>query len=60
MKICTKCGEKYTGEEISEWRSERETFSMYPFMCPDCYDIFSRQDLEEQFDELMDEKAVVL
>lgn len=59
MKICTRCREKYTGEEISEWKTEHEAFSMNPFMCPDCYDTFSKQDLEEQFSELMDEKAVI-
>lgn len=60
MKKCIKCGDKFTGEEISEWKTEHETFSMNPFMCPDCYDTFSRQDLEDQFEELIDEKAVVL
>lgn len=53
MKICVKCGGRFSGEEISEWRAEHEPFSKNPFMCPDCYDTFSRQDLEDQFLEIM-------
>lgn len=53
MKICVGCKGRYTGEEISELRSEGEQFSMNPFMCPDCYDRFQRQDLEDQFSELL-------
>lgn len=53
MKICIKCKDQFSGEEISEWRAEHEIFSTNPFMCPDCYDIFIRQDLEDQFLELM-------
>ena len=54
MKKCTVCGDKFLWEEISEWRSEHEQFSMSPFICPDCYDKLQRKDLEDQFDELMD------
>ena len=52
MMVCTKCKEKFTGEEISELRAMHEPMSMHPFMCPDCYDRFMRQDLEDQFSEL--------
>lgn len=44
MKICTVCKDRFSGEEISEWRQEHEPFSTSPFMCPDCYDRFTRQD----------------
>lgn len=53
MKICTVCKGKYTSEEITELRSEGEEFSMHPFICPDCYDRFQRQDLENQFLQLV-------
>jgi hypothetical protein len=53
MRVCTICGDKFTGEEISEMRSEHEEFSMNPFICPDCYDRHQRKDLEDRFDELM-------
>ena len=55
MKVCTKCGDKFSGEEISEWRSEHEAFSDHPFICPDCYDRFQRMDLEDQFSVLMND-----
>lgn len=55
MRTCTVCGDRFLGEEISEWRSEREPFSDRPFICPDCYDRkFSHKDLEDQMEELMD------
>jgi len=58
MMKCTRCGEKYTGEEVSEWRAEHEAFSRSPFICPDCYDTLSRMDLEDQFNELIKPEAV--
>ena len=54
MKVCSVCGDKFLGEEISEWRSEHEPFSMNPFICPDCYDNLQSKDLEDQFTELME------
>lgn len=60
MKICTVCKDRFSGEEISEWRADREPFSASPFMCPDCYDRFVRQDLEDQFLQLMDDKVVAV
>lgn len=53
MQRCVKCDDRFSGEEINEWRQDHESFSTRPFMCPDCYDTFSRQDLEDQFAELM-------
>ena len=53
MQKCTICGDRVLGEEISEWRSEHEAFSLHPLICPDCYDRLNRKDLEDQFDELM-------
>ena len=53
MHKCTYCGDKYSGEAISEMRTEHEEFSLHPFICPDCYDRLNRKDLEDQFDELM-------
>lgn len=50
---CTKCGDRFISEEVSEWRSEHEAFSMHPFICPDCYDRLQRMDLEDQFEDLM-------
>ena len=55
MKTCTVCGDRFLGEEISEWRTDNEDFSLRPFICPDGYDRLRRKDLEDQFDELMRE-----
>lgn len=55
MKTCTVCGDRFLGEEISEWRTDNEDFSLRPFICPDCYDRLRRKELEDQFDELMAE-----
>lgn len=54
MQKCTRCGDKISGEEISEWRAEHEAFSMHPLICPDCWDNLQRKDLEDQFEELME------
>lgn len=51
-KVCAKCGEIYTDEDISEL-SRIEPFSLDPFICPDCYDNLNRKDLEDQFNDLM-------
>lgn len=50
---CTKCGERFLNEDVSEWRAGHEDFSLRPFICPDCYDRFSRMDLADQFNELL-------
>jgi len=57
---CTKCGDVFSSEEIEDFRFEHEPFGKDPFMCPDCYDRFMRQDLEDQFKELMDENAATV
>lgn len=54
MRICTMCGDRFLSEEVSEWRTEHEQFSLHPFICPDCYDRLQHKDLEDQFEELMD------
>ena len=56
MQKCTMCGDKISGEEISEWRAEHEEFSMHPLICPDCWDNLQHKDLEDQFEELMEVK----
>ena len=55
MKKCTVCGDSFLGEEVSEWRSEHEPFSMVPFICPDCFDRLQHKDPEDQLDLLMKE-----
>lgn len=59
MKICVRCKDRFSSEEISEWRTEHEPFSTSPFMCPDCYDAFSRMDLEDQLTALLPEKEAI-
>ena len=53
MKICTECGEKFTGEELTELRHEGEQFSLHPFICPDCYNRINRMDLEDRLEHLL-------
>lgn len=56
MKTCTKCGDRFTGEEIAEWRADHEAFQESPLICPDCWDtLFAHKDLEDQFQEAMNE-----
>ena len=56
MKKCTICGDKITGEEISEWGADGEEFQPVPLICPDCYDRTRRhKDLKDLFDDLMKE-----
>jgi len=56
MKTCTVCGERFLGETISEWRADHEEFSLNPFICPDCYDNMWHMNLEDLFDQLMEDK----
>ena len=60
MKTCTVCGDRFLGEEVSEWRSDHEQFSLHPFICPDCYDRLQRKDLEDQFEQLMEESDRIM
>lgn len=53
MQICTECGEKFTGEQISEMRAEHEDFWMHPFICPDCWDRIQHTDPEETVKRLV-------
>ena len=57
MKRCMVCGDKFTGEEISEWWADHEDFQAHPLICPDCYDRRNRRDLEDRFEDLMKEEA---
>ena len=57
MYKCVKCGDKFSGEQISEMRHDGEHFSLHPFMCPDCWDTHNRMDLEDQMSELMENGA---
>ena len=57
MKKCTICGDKITGEEISEWWADGEEFQPVPLICPDCYDRRNRRALEDRFEALMKEGA---
>lgn len=49
---CSMCGEHFTNEEVKEAAEMGEPFQFYDgkFLCPDCYDRYSRQTLEEQFE----------
>jgi len=58
MKRCMVCGDKFTGEEISEWWADHEDFQAHPLICPDCYDRTRKhKDLEDLFNDLMKEEA---
>lgn len=52
---CSRCGEVFDEEEVAEWKSSKESFSMNPFLCPDCFDQLQRMDLEDQLHYLMEE-----
>lgn len=49
---CSMCGELYTADEVKEAAEIGEPFQFYDgkFLCPDCYDSYSRLSLEEQFE----------
>lgn len=49
---CSMCGEQYTADEVKELAEMGEPFQFCDgkFFCPDCYDSYSRQSLEEQFE----------
>lgn len=55
MRKCTICGDRFTGEEISEWHTDNEDFSLRPFICPDCFDRQERKAPEDQLKDLMEE-----
>ena len=48
---CSMCGENFTADEVKELTEMGEPFQFYDgkFLCPDCYDSYSRQSLEDQF-----------
>lgn len=49
---CSMCGEHFTADEVKELAEMGEPFQFYDgkFLCPDCYERYSRQSLEEQFE----------
>lgn len=53
MRTCQICGDRFTGEEVSEWRADHEAFQDRPLICPDCWDTLQHKDLEDRFEELM-------
>ena len=55
-RICTKCGERYSGREVSQLKSWGEKMWLDPFICPDCYDALRRKSLEDQEKDLLNEK----
>ena len=48
---CSMCGEHFTADEVKELAEMGEPIQFYDgkFLCPDCYDSYSRQSLEDQF-----------
>lgn len=60
VKVCSKCGEEYSADDLAELRDMGEAYSERPFMCPDCYDTFRRRDLEDQLESLIGKEAVTL
>ncbi len=55
-RMCTKCGEKYSEQEIAELKGWGERMWFGPFICPDCYDGLRRNDLEDQVADLLNKK----
>lgn len=49
---CSMCGEQFTADDIKELAEMGEPFHFCDgkFLCPDCYDSYSRQSLEDQFE----------
>lgn len=49
---CSMCGEHFTADDVKEAAEMGEPFQFYDgkFLCPDCYDSYSRQSLEDQFE----------
>lgn len=52
---CRFCGETYSKEDLRELREMGEPYSLdrTDFICPDCYDAFSRFTPEKQIKELL-------
>lgn len=49
---CSMCGENFTADEVKELAEMGEPFQFYDgkFLCPDCYDRYTHQTLEGQFE----------
>jgi transposase-like protein len=52
---CRFCGEEFSKEDLRELREMGEAYSLdgADFICPDCYDTFSRLTPEDQIKELL-------
>ena len=50
---CSKCKGIYEDEDLRELKEMGESYSLHPFICPDCYDRFNKLNLEDQFKEAM-------
>lgn len=52
---CRFCGDVFTNEDLREFREMGEAYFRGEalFVCPDCYDAFSRLPLEDQAKEAM-------
>ncbi len=52
---CSMCGEHFTADEVKELAEMGEPFHFYDgkFLCPDCYDSYSKQSLEDQFETVL-------
>lgn len=49
---CSMCGEPFTADEIRELAEMGEAFQFCDgkFLCPDCFDTYSRLSLEDQLE----------
>ena len=49
---CSMCGEQFTADEVKELAEMGEPFQFCDgkFFCPDCYERYNRQSLEDQFE----------
>lgn len=61
-RVCAGCGDRYTREDIKGPAECGEKCFKGPgfFLCPDCYDAFTRLDLEDQEAYLLSLKKDVL
>lgn len=54
---CRFCGDTFTSADLREFREMGEAYykDKTAFVCPDCYDAFSRLTPEEQIKNLLDD-----
>ena len=50
--VCMLCGDKFTANDLREFKEMGESYFIdkkeKSFICPDCFDGYSRKDLEDQ------------